>query len=295
VHGILVLDKPPGISSNDALQQVKRIYQAAKAGHTGSLDMIATGLLPLCLGEATKLSGFLLEADKRYHSVCRLGVTTTTGDSDGEVEQTRALPALDAARVEEVLQHFRGAIRQVPPMYSALKHHGRRLYELARQGIEVERAAREVRIHALRLLQLGERQLTLEVHCSKGTYVRTLVADVGEMLGCGAHVVALRRLQAGPFREDQAVTMERLQALQVEGLAALDALLLPAEAAVSDYPELTLGDSAAWYLHQGQPVLIPRAPTDGLLRLYNKHHRFLGMGEVLSDGRVAPRRLLRQA
>jgi tRNA pseudouridine55 synthase len=291
VHGILLLDKPVGRSSNAALQDVKHLFGARKAGHTGSLDPLASGLLPICLGEATKVSGFLLDAAKSYWLRCRLGVSTTTGDAEGEVIETRAVPALTRNGVEAVLARFVGRIEQVPPMYSALKHQGERLYKLARQGIEVERKPREVVIHALTLLELGSDELTLEVRCSKGTYVRTLAEDIGRVLGCGAHVSALRRTALGPFGEASMVTLETLRAHAEQGQAALDALLLPMDQALADWPEVRLNADSAYFIRQGQPVQVPRAPVQGWVRIYAEQG-FLGIGEIMDDGRVAPRRLL---
>lgn len=295
VHGIVLLDKPAGMTSNEALQKVKRLYFARKAGHTGSLDPLASGMLPICLGEATKVSGFLLDADKHYWVRCRLGQRTSTGDAEGEVLETRPLPALDAAQVEAVLARFRGTIEQVPPMYSALKHEGQRLYKLARQGVEVERQPRQVDIKALELLALEGDRLDIRVHCSKGTYVRTLAEDIGEALGCGAHVAGLRRTGVGPYREEQMIGMERLEALREQDKQALDALLLPLESALSQWPDVELSSDAAFYLQQGQPVQVPHAPTSGWVRLYAAGHRFLGMGQILDDGRVAPKRLMKTA
>jgi len=293
VHGILPLDKPVGFTSNDALQVVKAIYRARKAGHTGSLDMVATGMLPICFGEATKMSGFLLAADKLYRVACRLGETTTTGDSDGELVAERPVPRLRSADVERTLANFRGEIEQIPPMYSALKHQGKRLYQLARQGLEVERPPRRVVIRELRLLSLEERGMELRVRCSKGTYIRTLVEDIGKRLGCGGHVRALRRLEAGPFREEQMVSLQRLRELEGQGAQALDPLLLKLDRAVAAYPAVSLDQSSLiWYLRQGQAVLVPNSPTEGLVRLYDCRGRFLGMGRVLDDGRIAPHRLL---
>jgi tRNA pseudouridine55 synthase len=281
-----------GWTSNAALQAVKRLYRAQKAGHTGSLDPLASGLLPLCLGGATKLSGLLLNADKTYRFTCQLGETTTTGDADGAILRTRPVDGVDRERVEDVLQHFRGVIRQVPPMYSALKRGGQPLYKLARQGLEVEREPREVTIHELRLLRLDEAQLECELRCSKGTYVRTLAADLGEALGCGAHVVALRRTAVEPYDATRMVTLETLRERATEDFAALDALLLPPDSAVARWPVVRVGGDATFYLRQGQPVLVARAPTQGWVRLYQDDERFLGLGEILDDGRVAPRRLL---
>jgi len=293
VHGILPLDKPVGFTSNDALQVVKAIYRARKAGHTGSLDMVATGMLPVCFGEATKMSGFLLAADKLYRVACRLGKTTTTGDSDGELVAERPVPRLRSADVERTLANFRGEIEQIPPMYSALKHQGKRLYQLARQGLEVERPPRRVVIRELRLLSLEEQGMELQVRCSKGTYIRTLVEDIGKRLGCGGHVCALRRLEAGPFREEQMVSLQRLRELEGKGAQALDPLPLKLDRAVAAYPAVSLDQSSLiWYLRPGQAVLVPNSPTEGLVRLYDCRDRFLGMGRILDDGRIAPHRLL---
>jgi len=294
VDGILPLDKPAGLGSNRALQQVKRLYQAAKAGHTGSLDELATGLLPICFGEATKVSGYLLDADKYYRAICKLGVKTSTADAEGEVISERPVPDLDRDTILAVLARFRGEIEQVPPMYSALKQRGKRLYELARQGIEVERKPRTVTIHLLDLMDFGPDWIEIEVRCSKGTYIRTLAEDIGEKLGCGAHISALRRLGAGPFSAGQMVTMEQIEtALAEGGLPAIDALLLPTDSALATSPAVALTGSLAYYLCQGQAVMVPNAPTSGLLRLYDDEQRFLGIGEVLDDGRITPRRLLR--
>ncbi|MEJ2761274.1 MAG: tRNA pseudouridine(55) synthase TruB [Gammaproteobacteria bacterium] len=292
VHGVLLLDKPAGLTSNEALQKVKRLFNARKAGHTGSLDRGATGLLPLCFGEATKFSSFLLEADKHYLALCRLGRETATGDAEGEVVSEAPVPDLDRARIEAALSSFRGAIKQVPPMYSALKHKGKRLYELAYQGLEVEREPREVVVHELTLVKFGGDELLLDVHCSKGTYIRTLAEDIGRALGCGAHIGRLRRTGTGPFREEEMITMEELEQLDAGGPAALDASLLSVDTVIREMPEVEMAETVAYYLKQGQPVIIPHAPTEGLLRIYTDTHVFLGVGEVLDDGRIAPRRLI---
>jgi tRNA pseudouridine55 synthase len=292
VNGILLLDKPIGLTSNDALQEVKHLYKARKAGHTGSLDPLATGLLPICLGEATKASGFLLDADKHYRMTCRLGVRTTTGDAEGEVLETRPVGTLDAAALEAVLDRFRGPIQQVPPMYSAVKHQGERLYKLARQGMEVAREARTVVIRELTLLAMNLPELELDVHCTKGTYVRTLAEDIGDLLGCGAHVTTLRRLGVGPYDEAGMIALADLKKLLLQGFEALDAVLLSVESALAQWPGVRLSSDAAFYLRQGQPVLVPHAPTSGWVRLYQGEHQFLGMGQILDDGRVAPKRLM---
>ena len=294
VDGVLLLDKPVGLTSNAALQTVKRLYQAAKAGHTGSLDPLASGLLPICLGEATKLSGFLLNADKSYQFTCRLGVTTSTGDAEGQVTATRPVGALNREQAASVLQRFVGVISQIPPMYSALKRQGQPLYKLARQGIEVEREPRQVTVHELRLLRLEGEELECALRCSKGTYVRTLAEDIGAALGCGAHIAALRRTAVQPYDASRMVTLDALCERAEQGLAALDEVLLPLDSAVAQWPALRVRGDVAFYLRQGQAVLVPHAPTQGWVRLYEGEHCFLGLGEILDDGRVGPRRLLAQ-
>lgn len=295
VTGVLLLDKPIGMTSNAALQKVKRLFRARKAGHTGSLDPLASGLLPICMGEATKISSFLLNADKRYRTEVTLGVKTTTADAEGEVLETRPVGELTSDAVEQVLDRFRGQIEQVPPMHSAIKVQGEPLYKLAHQGIEVERQPRAVTIYQLDLLALEADRLVLDIRCSKGTYVRTLAEDIGEALGCGGHVSALRRTEVGHFSLDSAVTMERLEADREGGPEALDVHLLPTESVVDNWPDVRLSDDAAYYLRMGQAVLVPRAPTEGWVRLYENRGGFMGVGEVLDDGRVAPKRLLRVA
>jgi tRNA pseudouridine55 synthase len=296
VTGILLLDKPLGLTSNDALQRIKRLYRAAKAGHTGSLDPLATGLLPVCLGAATKFSAFLLDADKRYRVRVHLGVTTTTADAEGEVVETRAVEGVDPARVRAVLAKFLGQIDQLPPMYSAVKHAGERLYKLARQGIEVERTPRQIQIFSLDLLACELPEIELEVHCSKGTYVRTLAEEIGRELGCGGHVSQLRRTGVGPYAETVVpfITLDQVRDLaEAEGAAPrLDALLLPLDSALGHWPAVRLSADAAFYLQQGQAVLIPRAPTEGLVRLYDVSEHFLGVGEIQDDGKVQPKRLV---
>lgn len=291
VNGVLLLDKPVGMSSNEALQVAKRMFNANKAGHTGSLDPLASGLLPICFGEATKASGFLLDADKRYRVRCKLGERTTTADAEGEVVERRPVDGIDAARLEQAFALFRGEIEQIPPMYSAVKHQGQRLYKLARQGVEVEREARPVVILALTLLGLELPYFDIDVHCSKGTYVRTLAEDIGEQLGSGAHVTELRRLGVGPYDAAGMVTLGQLRD-EAGDTAAMDAHLLPIESALTQWPDVRLSPDAAFYLRQGQPVLVPHAPTSGWVRLYAADQRFLGMGQVLEDGRVAPKRLM---
>lgn len=294
VHGVLLLDKPAGITSNKALQEVKHLFRAAKAGHTGSLDPLATGMLPICLGEATKISAFLLDADKRYRVMCRLGVSTTTGDADGDIVQEQDCSQVTMKQLEKLVPEFSGSISQVPPMYSAVKHKGQRLYALAREGIEVERKPRTVQIYQLLLHSLNDAVLDFEVACSKGTYIRTLVEDIAAALGCGAHVVELRRLSVGPF-EGEMVTMDQLRAAVAasdEGdFTELDRYLLPIDSGISNWPDVHLDPDAAFYMRQGQPIQVPHAPTEGWVRIYDKS-QFLGVGEIQDDGRVAPRRMI---
>lgn len=293
VNGVLLLDKPRGMSSNQALQKVRWLLNAEKAGHTGSLDPLATGVLPLCFGEATKFSQYLLDADKGYETLARLGVTTTTGDAEGEVLEERQV-TVGREALEAVLPRFRGEIEQVPPMYSALKKDGQPLYKLARAGEVVEREARSVTIARLELLAFEAPCATLAVSCSKGTYIRTLVEDIGRELGCGAHVAALRRTQAGPFGLAQAVTLEELVQVHAEGgNEALDRFLLPVDAGLEHWPLLQLSEHSAYYWLHGQPVRAPEAPKFGMLRVQDHEGRFIGIGEVTDDGRIAPRRLIR--
>lgn len=293
MSGVIVLDKPAGLSSSDAVQRVKRAFNARKVGHTGSLDPLATGVLPLCLGDATKFSQYLLNSDKRYLAHVRLGISTDSGDADGEVLQEREVKDIDRARLEDALEAFRGEIEQVPSMFSAVKHHGKPLYKLARQGIEIEREARPVTVYHNDIVAFEEARLTLDIHCSKGTYVRTIAHDLGEALGCGAHVDALRRTQAGPYGEDDLETLEDIETARVEH--RLDDLLRPVASTVGQWPEVALTGAPAFYLKQGQPVLVPHAPTTGWVRLVegtDTEGTFIGVGEILDDGRVAPRRLI---
>ncbi len=302
VNGILLLNKPLGLSSNTALQRAKWLYGAAKAGHTGNLDPLATGMLPLCFGEATKISAFLLDSDKRYQASCRLGVTTSTGDGEGEVLTEQTPPALQAADLKALLaERFVGEQEQVPPMYSALKHNGQPLYKLARRGQVVERAPRKITIHALRLLSYTENTLEIEVHCSKGTYIRTLIEDIGAALGCGAYMTALHRTAAAPFGmalQGEAAAMlslDELEQLAAAGPAALDAKLLKPETALHDWPKLILSAELSGHIQRGQSVAVANAPSSGLFRLYadmDEGQRFIGIGQMLDDGRVGPKRLI---
>lgn len=292
VNGILLLDKPLGITSNDALQKVKHLFFAQKAGHTGSLDPLANGMLPICFGIATRLSAFLLDSDKHYSVRIRLGQTTATGDAEGDVLETRSTTGIGREQILAVLPRFRGVISQLPPMYSALKHKGERLYKLARAGIEVEREPREISIHSLELGEVSGDEFELQVHCSKGTYVRTLAEDIGEVLGCGAHVIALRRTGVGPYTGMAMVSMQQVEQAALDGNEALDALLLPVDTALSDWPAVRLNADTSYYLKMGQPVVVPKAPTQGWVRLYEDSDRFIGVGVVQDDGRIAPKRML---
>jgi tRNA pseudouridine55 synthase len=290
VHGVLLLDKPRGLSSNQALQRVKRLFNARKAGHTGSLDPLATGLLPICLGEATKLSSYLLDADKHYQAEAQLGVVTDTGDAEGEVIERHAVPALDEARIEAALAGFRGEIEQIPPMHSAIKHQGRRLYELARKGEVVERQPRRVTILALELLSRTDDRLMLDVRCSKGTYIRTLVEDLGRALGCGAHVSLLRRVGVAPYDAPRMYTLAELADLAEAG--ELDSALIPMQSALAHWPSLRLDQALETELRQGRRIRNPDAPEAGLLCLLGPGERFLGIGRALGGGWVAPQRLM---
>lgn len=295
VTGILLLDKPAGMSSNAALQAAKHAFNAAKAGHTGSLDVLATGLLPVCFGEATKISAFLLDADKSYLADIHLGVETNTGDAEGEITCERSIAGIDTARIDQALDDFRGEIQQIPPMHSALKRNGKRLYKLAHQGIEIERDPRTVTIKRLeRKFHAGER-LTVEVDCTKGTYIRTLAEDIGKALGCGAHISALRRLRSGPFDLAAATTLGEIQAMRERAVADadFDALLVAPDTALVDLPGVQLSDEGAFCVSRGQAVRVSDSPGAGFVRLYRSGHGFIGIGTVLDDGRIAPRRMMR--
>lgn len=298
INGILLLDKPLGASSNRVLQDIKYLYNAQKAGHTGSLDPLATGLLPICFGEATKVSGFLLEANKSYQFTCRLGETTTTADSEGDVLEICSV-SVSERQINKALKKFIGQIQQVPPMYSALHHEGKRLYELARQGIEVERKARDITVFSLTMLGRDENDVFLEVTCSKGTYVRSLAEDIGRELGCGAHVAALHRSMIEPYVEPDMVSMKTLLALkdldEKQRYAELDHLLLPTESALIQWPDVHLDKDSSFYMRQGQAVQVSGSPADGFVRLFDEKKHFIGMGEIADDGRVAPKRLMSTA
>lgn len=293
INGILLLNKSTGVTSNGALQVAKRLLAGAKAGHTGSLDPLATGMLPLCFGEATKFSQFLLDADKTYAVTAKLGVVTETGDADGAVVSEKEVTA-SAEEITTALLSFLGDIEQIPSMYSAIKHQGQPLYKLAREGIEVERKPRPVTIYRIDDIDVQGDEVSFTVACSKGTYVRTLVEDLGLKLGCGGHVTALHRTEVGPFVEDTMYTMDDLGAAKQEGdFEALDALLLPIEAAVRHWPAVHLGPDASYYIRQGQAVMATDRPASGWVRIYSQaENEFIGVGEVQDDGMIAPRRLL---
>lgn len=289
VNGVLLLDKPVGITSNAALQIVKRLFQAEKAGHTGTLDPFAGGLLPLCLGEATKFSQYLLDADKTYRAVMRLGVTTATGDPEGEVLDTRAVSVTRAA-LHAAIARFIGTIEQTPPMYSALKHQGKPLYEYARAGIEIERKSRRIHIRSIDLCAFDGIQATLDVRCSAGTYIRTLAEDIGTVLGCGAHLTALTRTASGGFQLHQAVS---LASLENSDMAARDRLLLPVDSLVAHLPRIELNDAESAALLKGQRLTLAAcAQLAGLVRAYNCQQRFLGLVELQAHGLAIARRLM---
>ena len=293
LSGVVVLDKPRDMTSSDAVQHVKSSFNARKVGHTGSLDPLATGVLPLCFGEATKFSRFLLTADKKYWVKLKLGIRTASGDADGDVVEERSTDGVTQDRIQHALESFRGEIDQIPSMYSAIKYRGKPLYKYARQGVEIERESRRINVYSIELSTFSGSEMTLRVHCSKGTYVRTIVDDLGEQLGCGAHVVELRRLMAGPFKESDMVTFEEIETARVDG--SLDELLAPISSAVSQWPAVRLSATSAYYIRQGQPVLVPHAPSEGWVQLRescSNDEWFLGMGEIMEDGRVAPRRLI---
>ncbi|EGT5681128.1 tRNA pseudouridine(55) synthase TruB [Cronobacter turicensis] len=299
VHGVLLLDKPQGLSSNDALQKVKRIYNANRAGHTGALDPLATGMLPICLGEATKFSQYLLDSDKRYRVIARLGQRTDTSDADGTVVEERPV-TFSEQELQDALESFRGDTLQVPTMFSALKYQGKPLYEYARQGIEVPREARPITVYELLFIRHEGDELELEVHCSKGTYIRTIIDDLGEKLGCGAHVIYLRRLAVSKYPVERMVTLEQLNALleeaqtrEIAPFELLDPLLMPMDSPAADYPVVNLPLTSSVYFKNGNPVRTSDAPSEGLVRVTEgEAQKFLGMGEIDSEGRVAPRRLV---
>ena len=293
IHGVFLLDKPQGMSSNDIMQKVKRIFQANKAGHTGALDPLATGMLPICLGEATKFSQFLLDADKRYLVTAKLGERTDTSDAEGQIVETHEVK-VKTPEILTALEQFRGDILQVPTMFSALKHNGKPLYEYARQGITVEREARPITIFELNFIEYNAPYLTLEVHCSKGTYIRTLVDDLGEALGCGAHVTMLRRTAVADYPTEKMLDWNTLQALaEPQDLSLLDALLLPIDTAVAKLPALTLNESQTQSIGFGQRIKFDNSNRlQGQVRLFSHENRFLGVAVIDENNVIRPQRLV---
>jgi len=326
IDGLLLLDKPAGVSSNASLQEVKRLFFAAKAGHTGSLDPMATGVLPICLGEATKFSQYLLNASKAYRALFVLGISTDTQDADGQVVSQQSIGQLTEADITQAIQDFEGKQQQIPPMYSALKVDGQRLYDLARQGVEVEREARDIEVselelHSIRCCQLRDLQkakspqcdssqeseahpepiapltkvfeIDLSLSVSKGTYIRSLVADLGESLGVGGYLGGLIRTRVGDFVLSDAVSIEQLRGMKVaEQLADMDALLIPPMACLAHMPNVVLDESTAFYLLKGNPVMVPKVPLDGEVSISDESGRLLGVGFIDDEGRVAPKRLI---
>ena len=294
VDGILLLDKPLGRSSNSALQKAKYLFQAKKAGHTGSLDPLATGVLPICFGQASKVTSFLLDSNKRYRCTAQLGVTTSTGDKEGDILQTRPVESFTDTQIETVLEQFRGDIKQIPPMHSALKHNGQPLYKLARQGIEIERKSRSVSILELTLVEKTEDTITLDVHCSKGTYIRTLAQDIGEALDVGAHLSMLRRTEVSPFDCNKLYSIEELETLAEE--KQLSSILLPIDSALKEFPMLELDDDEVSLLRNGIKFERTNIPETDMIRLYSKHNEFLGIGKYSQSesgqSLLAPKRLM---
>jgi tRNA pseudouridine55 synthase len=288
INGILLLDKPLGFSSNQALQKVKWLFSAAKAGHTGTLDPLATGLLPICLGEATKFAQYITDANKTYFATIKLGATTTTGDAEGAVLTTSQMHVSQAQFQQACLQ-FLGVINQIPPMYSALKHEGKALYEYARAGVDIAREARTITIQNIIVDTFVADVAQITVTCSKGTYIRTLAEDIGAKLGCGAHLIGLRRTETAGYNLPQAITIEQLEAMPVE---AREALLLPVDSAIESLPKVTLNIDAAHFIMQGQSVWQSGKIPASELRLYDELKSFLGIGFLQEDGKIAPKRLI---
>ena len=294
INGVLLLDKPLGFSSNQALQKVKWLFQAAKAGHTGTLDPLATGLLPICLGEATKFAQYVTDADKTYIATVKFGATTTTGDAEGEVIATSDV-RFTRAQLESACQSFLGEISQVPPMYSALKFEGKALYEYAREGVDIERQSRLVTIADITITHFEVDVAEITVKCSKGTYIRTLAEDIGNALGSGAHLIGLRRIETAGYELADAITIDQVeQKIKDTPVEALQSLLLPIDSAIVHLPALTLNDDAAHYLMQGQAVWVSGKIPNGEIRLYDENSRFLGLGFLQEDGKIAPKRLMRE-
>jgi tRNA pseudouridine55 synthase len=292
IHALLLLDKPKGLSSNQALQKVKRMLGLAKAGHCGTLDPLATGMLPLSLGEATKFSSYILDETKRYVFTAKLGQETTTGDTEGDILADKPYDKISEQMIVDSLAHFRGEISQIPPMYSALKYQGQPLYKLARKGVSVERLPRQVYIDSLTLIDIDWPYITLDVVCSKGTYVRTLVSDLGHKLGCGAHVTALRRLEIGQFLADEMVTLEELESCK-EDYDALVAHLLSIDSMVHYFQEVHLTSQQTFYFLRGQSITYNPLPESELYRVYDSDENFLGLGERTNDIQLKPQRLVK--
>lgn len=288
INGILLLDKPLGYSSNQALQKVKWLFQAAKAGHTGTLDPLATGLLPICLGEATKFAQHVTDADKTYIANLKLGERTTTGDAEGEVVSTKSVEVSEAQFVQ-VCDKFLGEVSQVPPMFSALKHEGKALYEYARAGIEIERPSRQVVVKNITVIDFADVNAQISVTCSKGTYIRTLAEDIGMALGCDAHLTGLRRTETAGFVITDAIRIEEIEALSIE---SRDRLLLPVDSALSELPKVSISAESAYYFRQGQAVWESGAIPKGELRVYEEGDLFIGIGKLLDNGKIAPKRLV---
>ncbi|MDO7084683.1 tRNA pseudouridine(55) synthase TruB [Pseudocolwellia sp. AS88] len=302
INGVLLLDKPYEMSSNNALQRVKHIYFAQKAGHTGALDPLATGMLPICLGEGTKFSQFLLDTDKTYVVTAKLGIRTTTSDADGDIVSEKEVK-VSAEQLNTALDSFRGTTQQIPSMYSALKYQGQPLYKYAREGIEVPRESRDITVFNLELLRFEGDEVDLSIHVSKGTYIRTIVDDLGELLGCGAHVAHLRRTAVGNYPKNRMVTMEELEALlekaeadEVSPSTLLDPLLLPMTTACDGIPPVFVDDMSAHYLRHGNPVQASNAPEDGMVQVFIGDNinegEFIGVGFIDDEGRVAPKRIV---
>ena len=287
VHGVLLLDKPQGMTSNDALQKVKRIFNAKKAGHTGALDPLATGMLPICFGEATKFSQYLLDSDKRYRVIAKLGQRTDTSDADGQVICTKPVNVTQT-QIDEALSHFRGDILQVPTMFSALKYQGKPLYEYARQGIVIEREARPISVYENQFIQydFAKQELTLEIHCSKGTYIRTIIDNLGELLGCGAHVIYLRRLQVSNYPVDKMISLDELQ-----NISEKEPLLMPVDSPLQASRKVVLSESQGKDILLGRTVTVESSvPVETLVRIYQEQ-QFIGAGSQLFN-KLSPKRLI---
>lgn len=294
VDGILLLDKPTGASSNHILQQVRRMYNAQKAGHTGSLDPLASGMLPICFGEATKFSQYLLNSDKAYRVTGKLGETTTSADAEGEIRETRPVDVTES-KLNDVVKSFQGETMQIPSMYSALKHNGQPLYKLARQGITVERKARPIHIYRIELERFEGNTFSLYVECSKGTYIRNLIEDIGEILGCGAHVTVLRREWVAHFKTENMIALDSLQELRDnDQFEAMDQLLYPVEEALYGYPSVELDTDSSFYFLQGQAVTVANVDHENkpVIKVFNPEHRFLGVAELNDDLQLSPKRVI---